>query len=282
MMREFEAKKRTVSSKSEGMVTMRIAASFSSQFKKKKKEDLQQQVSRSIYADRLIFKRDKVQINAEIFKQFFTDSIANTVKHVREILNENEYRGIETILLVGGFAESEIVQDEIRAAFADKRIITPNESGLVVLKGAVMFGHNPKVVKSRVSKYTYGVEVHAPFDEASHPAEYKFLDGIYKCRYLFDPFVRAGQVVPVDEVVRNSYTTNIIDVEEGVGIFASTKEFPTYVVEDDCFKLGNVYLDEPNHEVIVEMQFGGTQFSVQFTDLNTGVKRVDCFDFLCH
>jgi hypothetical protein len=282
MMREFEAKKRTVSSKSDGMVTMRIAASFSSRFKTKKKKDLHQHVSESEYVDRVFFKRDKIQISAEIFKRFFTDSISNTVCHVREILDENDYRGIETILLVGGFAESEIVQDEIRAAFSDKRVITPNESGLVVLKGAVLFGHNPKVVKSRISKYTYGVEVHAPFNEDLHPAEYKFLDGIYKCRYLFDPFVRAGQVVPVDEVVRNSYTSNIIDVEEGVGIFASTREFPAYVVEENCFKLGNVYLDEPGHEVIVEMQFGGTQFSVQFTDLNTGVKRIDCFDFLCH
>ncbi|XP_045176606.1 heat shock 70 kDa protein 12A-like [Mercenaria mercenaria] len=282
MMREFEAKKRTLSSQSDGMITMRIAASFASQFKTKKGKDLQEQVSSTIYAGRVNFRRDKIQITADVFKQFFTDSISNTITHVREIFTENNFQEIETILLVGGFAESEIVQDTLRTEFSDKRIITPNESGLVVLKGAVLFGHNPKVVKSRVSKYTYGVEVHAPFDEDIHPAEYKFFDGIYKCRYLFDPFVRAGQVVPVDEVIRNSYTSNIIDVEEGVGIYASTNEFPAYVVDDNCFKLGNIYLDEPDHEVVVEMQFGGTQFSVQFTDLNTGVKRIDCFDFLSH
>jgi hypothetical protein len=63
-------------------------------------------------------------------------------------------------LLVGGFAESDIAQDEVRAPFSDKRVITPNESGFVVFKGAVLFGHDPKVGKSRISKYTCGVEVH--------------------------------------------------------------------------------------------------------------------------
>jgi hypothetical protein len=37
----------------------------------------------------------------QLFKQFFTDSIWNTMCHVRETLGENDYRGIETILLVG-------------------------------------------------------------------------------------------------------------------------------------------------------------------------------------
>jgi hypothetical protein len=137
----------------------------------------------------------------------------------------------------------------------EQRVITPNESGLIVLKRAVLFGHDTKVVKSRISKY---IEVHAPFNEDLHPAKYKFFDGIYKCLYLCDQFARVGQVVPVDEVVRNSYTSNIFDVEDGVGIFVSTRECSAYVVEENCFKLENVYFDEPDHEVIVEMQFGGT------------------------
>lgn len=283
MMREFEVKKRTVSTKSEGMITMRIAASFASSFKVEKEKDLQDHVSSTIYAHRVQLKRDKIQIDATVFKQFFTDSIHNTITHVGEILSENDFCDIETILLVGGFAESEIVQETIRSVFSDKRIIIPNESGLVILKGAVLFGHNPKVVQSRVSKYTYGVEVHAPFLDDAHPEQYRLFDsGIFKCRYLFDPFIRAGQIVPVDGVISKSYTSSIIDVTEGVGIYASTSEVPSYVVESSCFKLGNIYLDEPGHEVVVEMQFGGTEFSVQFTDLNTGVKRIDCFDFLCH
>lgn len=282
LMREFEAKKRTVSMKSAGTITMRIPASFVAGFKALNRKELNDHLSSTIYDGQVQFKRDKIQVNSEVFKQFFRDSTSNTVAHVGEILAANEFCDIETILLVCGFAESEIVQDTLRVAFSDKRIITPNESGLVVLKGAVLFGHNPKIVQSRVSKFTYGVEVHVPFDKEKHPEKYKFFDGIYKCRYLFDPFVRAGQVVPVDEVIRNRYTSNIIDVTEGVGIYASTSEFPAYVNDSSCFKLGNIYLDEPGHDVLVEMQFGGTEFSVQFTDLDTGIKRIDCFDFLCH
>lgn len=283
MMREFEVKKRAISSKSSGMITMRVAASFATKYKSEKGISLQDQIDSSSYAEKVIFKRDKIQIDAEIFKQFFDKSISNTIEHVNEIFQVNDYNDIDIILLVGGFAESGIVQDRMKEKFSNKRLVIPNESGLVVLKGAVLFGHNPKIIKSRVSKYTYGVEVHVPFDADVHPEEYKFLnDGIFKCRYLFDAFVHAGQVVPVDSVLRNSYTTNIIDVTDGVGIYASEKEFPKYVVDPGCHKLGNIYLDEPGHEVVVEMQFGGTEFSVQFTDLNTGVKRIDCFDFLCN
>lgn len=283
MMREFEVKKRTVSTKSEGMITMRISASLASIFKDENEIDLQDHVCSTIYSGCVQFKRDKIHIDAAVFKQFFNDSIHNTITHIAEIVGENDFCTIETILLVGGFAESEIVQESIKAVFSEKSIIIPNEPGLVILKGAVLFGHNPKVVRSRVSKYTYGIEFHAPFLDDVHPEEYRFFDSnIFKCRNLFDPFIRAGQIVPEDEVITNNYTSNIIDVTEGVGIYASTSEAPSYVVEPSCFKLGNIYLDEPGHDVLVEMKFGGTEFSVQFTDLNTKVKRRNCFDFLCH
>lgn len=83
-------------------------------------------------------------------------------------------------------------------------------------------------------------------------------------------------MVLVDEVIRSSYTSNITD---GVGIYASTSEFPAYVDASSCFKLGNIYLDEPGHNILIEMQFEGTEFSVKITDLDTQIKRFDCFDF---
>jgi molecular chaperone DnaK (HSP70) len=134
------------------------------------------------------------------------------------------------VLLVGGFAESKIVQDRIKEAFDDKKIIIPGESGLVVLKGAVLFGHNPKVIKSRVSKYTYGVELQRPFDADIHPQEFKFLnaDNRLWCRNLFEVFIHAGETVPVDRVTKKVFTVTTIDITEGAGIYASENVNPTY------------------------------------------------------
>jgi hypothetical protein len=37
-------------------------------------------------------------------------------------------------------------------------VIIPEDAGLAVLKGAVQFGFNPKVINPRISRFTYGVK----------------------------------------------------------------------------------------------------------------------------
>ncbi|WAR03453.1 HS12B-like protein [Mya arenaria] len=283
MMREFEVKKRTVTSNKSGMITMRIPASLVSNYKTRKGRLLVDDVRKSGHAGKVDFKRDKILIDAEVFKGFFDKSVQTTIAHVREILKGNDFRSIDTMLLVGGFAESEIVQNKIKETFLDKKIIIPNDSGLVVVKGAVLFGHNPNIVTSRISKYTYGTEIINTFVDGVHPEKYRvFENGRYKCRYLFEIYVRAGEAVPVNAVVSMDFISDTFDVAEGVGIYASSDPDPQYVTEKSCFKLGSIVLEEARHRLLNEMQFGGTEFTLQITDLETGVKRINCFDFLSH
>jgi activator of 2-hydroxyglutaryl-CoA dehydratase len=48
--------------------------------------------------------------------------------------------------MVGGFSECELVQDAIRDKIRSSiTLIIPEEAGLAVLKGAVLFGHQPKL-----------------------------------------------------------------------------------------------------------------------------------------
>ena len=70
--------------------------------------------------------------------------------------------------MVGGFSESEVVQDAVRSAFRDCRIVIPQEAGLAVLKGAVQFGHDPSIIAARVAKFTYGIGSTVPFDPEVH------------------------------------------------------------------------------------------------------------------
>jgi hypothetical protein len=48
--------------------------------------------------------------------------------------------------------------------FPNKRIIIPEEAGLSVLKGAVLFGHTPDYIASRVMRFSYGTDVTTLFD----------------------------------------------------------------------------------------------------------------------
>ncbi|XP_060558389.1 heat shock 70 kDa protein 12A-like [Ruditapes philippinarum] len=281
MLREFETKKRTINKKKEGNIVIRFAASLSETYKEKCSKSLANHILPGHLGSSVQIKRDKIHVDANTMKKFFSDSITNTRKHVTKILEENEFREIDTLLLVGGFSESDIVQESVREAFQNKRIIVPSEPGLAVLKGAVLFGHNPSVMKSRISKYTYGTENIPPFVDGTDPEKYKvFENGIYKCRYHFLPFVRAGEMVPVGTVVQEHVVSDTFDVTEGIGIYASTEKCPTYVVNDSCFRVGTLYLDKPRQHLTLEMRFGETEISLQCF-FESGDKKTIDFDFLC-
>ncbi|XP_060557848.1 heat shock 70 kDa protein 12B-like [Ruditapes philippinarum] len=281
MLREFEIKKRLINTKKEGKIVIRFAASLSETYKEKCGKTLAYHILPGHLGSFVQLKKNKILVDANVMRKFFSESIKNTSIHVRKILEENELRKIDTLLLVGGFAESEIVQGSVKEAFPNKRIIVPSEPGLAVLKGAVLFGHNPLVMKSRISKYTYGTEIIRPFVDGTDQEKYKvFENGIYKCRYKFFPFVQAGEMVPVGTVVRRYCISDTFDVEEGVGIYASTKEHPKYVVDDCCFRVGTVYFDEPRQHFMAEMHFGETEICLKCI-FESGIKKTVEFDYLC-
>jgi hypothetical protein len=45
------------------------------------------------------------------------------------------------------------------------------EAGLAVLKGAVLFGHQPKIVSRRIVRLTYGIQSWPEWDADLHPGE---------------------------------------------------------------------------------------------------------------
>lgn len=58
-----------------------------------------------------------------------------------------EVRGVRFLFLVGGFAESPMLQKAVQRALGRScRIIIPHDVGLTILKGAVLFGLDPTVV----------------------------------------------------------------------------------------------------------------------------------------
>lgn len=60
-----------------------------------------------------------------------------------------EVRGVRFLFLVGGFAESPMLQKAVQRALGRTcRIIIPHNVGLTILKGAVLFGLDPTVVSA--------------------------------------------------------------------------------------------------------------------------------------
>lgn len=83
-----------------------------------------------------------MRIDIDLYQSFFDPVNEKIVHCIREILSKAEVIETKVILMVGGFSECEIVQDAIRKAFPECRVVVPHQAGLAVLIGAVLFGHS--------------------------------------------------------------------------------------------------------------------------------------------
>jgi len=287
LFRDFETKKRTIKKESDAKVSMRLPVMLLQIYEEQIGQSFSNSLSSSNYADTIRIRGDKMSIDVNIFKQFFKEVLDGIIQHTKDVLFSTE-ADIQVILLVGGFSESAMVQSKFRELFRNKTIITPPESGLAVLKGAVLFGHKPQAIQSRIMKYTYGVDTNKPFIEGFHPQEYKKWSverEYWACNKCFDPFVSVDQEISVGQVISNTYFPNEDDARDGIGIYASTT-VPEHISHPSCKKLGCIILKYPNGGwpkeslVKVDMKFGGTEFTVSITDDWLGKTYKDSYDFL--
>ena len=101
----------------------------------------------------------KMKIDSDLIESFFDKPVENTVQHIKSLLREPSLRRCKTIVMVGGFSESAILQNATRKQIQSMKIVIPIEAGLAVLKGAAIFGFDHTVITERICKYTYGTSI---------------------------------------------------------------------------------------------------------------------------
>ena len=153
MFRDFEIKKRCLKYETEGQIIMKIPVSLYLYYKMAR-EDFPHTHNMSKYKDEVRLVRDKLIISAECFKEFFKVACSDIVEHIRQMIHSPEVRGTDKIIMIGGFSESPMLQQVVKNAFPQCSIIIPQEPGMAVLKGAVLFGHNPHMTTAQI-RYTY-------------------------------------------------------------------------------------------------------------------------------
>lgn len=291
LMREFEIKKRKISPDLDEKVTIRVPVRLSETFCKMNPGiNITDVTLNSEYREQLTWKGDKIRIEARLVKTLFDGSCKQIVNHLKELFTHPAVNDVASILLVGGFSESLMLQSEIREAFKNKKVIIPAEAGLAVLKGAVLCGHEPKKVSGRVCRYTYGVKTARRFNSSIHPKFKKIIhNGIERCDDIFSIHVRVGQVVEVGEQqVKRTYTpvepdqTNVV-----FDIYTSNDKEPTYTTDEGCTHLGKLRVNMPDTSkgmdrgVIVHMTFSGTKIAVTAVDPDNPERAVTTnVDFL--
>ncbi|CAG8497182.1 13058_t:CDS:2 [Racocetra fulgida] len=143
-----------------------------------------------------------IELEFETVKKMFDPIIEKIIKLINNQLFEFTRKQVKhkckAMFLVGGFSESQYLINRIREQFQRRVpiIASPRDPIAAIVRGAVKYGLNMGQVKSRVLKWTYGVEIMEDFDISNDPPDLRTDDNkIVK----FKPLAYRGDDVKVDQ-----------------------------------------------------------------------------------
>jgi len=108
-----------------------------------------------------------------------------------------------------------------------------------------MFGLNPRSITSRISKKTYGINTLTTFDATRHAEEKKvIIEGEDFCEDVFDPFVRKGEAVNIDEVHVKTYCpVRARQTVMRIIFYCSEQDNATFIDDPTVERLGELSID---------------------------------------
>ena len=278
IFRDFEVKKRTIHDKMDGKITIKIPAVLNETFQAfNKGKTIKEKNKSHKFAQDISFLSDKIRISPSVAKSFFEETITANISHLKQLFKREEVRNVESVLMVGGFSECPMLADRVKAASMGKRLIIPQDAGLVILKGAVLFGHDPSLIKERKSKYTYGIGMLIDFDPKVHPEERKITkaNGDVLCGPIFSKHVEIDKSIPVGiPQFRKSYSSHEDDDECNIVVYYTLDTNPVYVTDKGCNTAARLTIplsqSRSEEDIDVEFTFGGTEIEVKAVLESTG------------
>ncbi|XP_060572365.1 heat shock 70 kDa protein 12B-like, partial [Ruditapes philippinarum] len=288
---EFESSKRQFFQSTRSAVTMRIPISLYDLCNVFKKTNVRELIRQSRFESKVRLFGGKLRIDCDVFNEFFEPTVRKIISHVENILTESSVDGCAAILMVGGFSGSLVLQENVKSTFKDLNVIIPVDTELAVVKGAVIFGHQPATITERICKYTYGNETtHRYSDRCNHPKGRveKDENGDLRCHDIFRIHVKTGQSVKLDEEQPERITCPITDNQTtiGVDVYVSSSTNPQLTTEDGCNHIGSLTVpisdtsSGRNHKFGISFIFGGTEIVVKVVDKESGEMMLKSVDFL--
>ncbi|XP_053373616.1 heat shock 70 kDa protein 12A-like [Mercenaria mercenaria] len=280
MHRTLELKKRQfkVMDEEDGKVNLTLPSSLYEIYDEENSEETFLDRLERLKSNKVQKKRGRLIIDQDIFHEMFMKSIDSLTEHLEAICRRHDMAEVKTLILVGGYSECDVLKQSIKDTFTDKHVIIPEEASSAVVKGAVLFGHNPDIIDSRRAPCTYGISSAVPFDPKIHPAMHKHRD---MCEDVFKVFIPIGtEIVPGKTQVIHSFNTA---QSSSVEIYKSISEHPSFITDPGCEKVGEIDISGTAGEstrVDIIMKFGDTELHVEAKEQETGNKISAKFNFL--
>ena len=230
----------------------------------------------------------KLQLQSEKVKKFFDKPIKTICTYIKKVTSAMPLNELKTILLVGGFSESKLLQERIQRHFPSIAVRTPYEPSTAVVKGAVDFGHCPEKIRFRMSPYTYGVNMMIPFRHGIHPERKLFVyKGTEYCEDVFSVHVKIDQLVETGTPISDKIYEPFYPEQSVIyfDVVTSTSRNPVFVTDADSKKIGSFEVNLPfcefkrTKEVNVKLVFSGTELKVEARDNITNQLYTTSFSF---
>jgi len=268
LMQSFKIKMRTTKPTMNGTETVNLPMSFLDTFKEINRRELKDALGgKEEYAGKFTLSNEKLRIDAETWKNLFS----RTVNNICGLARIN-YEDIKNIILVGGFAKSQMLQRKMEETFPDQLIIIPEDSELCVLKGAVLYGHIPAMITYRVSKHTYGIKTIRDFEPAFDRPEKRV---VREDKVLYKDFVsihaRVGQKFQPGDMVgmvgEHEYVAYCDEAQTlHVDVYTSPEKYPRNVDRKGRQKIGEMRVkQQPGSKVRLKFGFGKTELTLNAT-----------------
>ncbi|XP_078325244.1 heat shock 70 kDa protein 12A-like isoform X3 [Crassostrea virginica] len=278
LMNDIEMKKCTYkTSTDQEKITLRIPVTLMNAYEMETECKVEEILENTNFVDDVAIKQDKMTISKKLFTTFFQTSVDNVIKIIREILDTPGLTDVNTLLAVGGYAESTLIVDKLKTTFSQKKVVIPTDPSLSVLKGAVIYGFEPEIIASRVCRYTYGIAKQGIWKEGD-PESKKLPErtrkGLHWCDGVFDKHVEVGQVVRVGEFQDPKEYFAVEGQKMALlDFYASREKNPRFVDEPGCTCVGSFVLDlsgkQSRENILVRIGVGGTELEIEAMEKNT-------------
>ncbi|CAG8557271.1 14741_t:CDS:2 [Acaulospora morrowiae] len=214
-----------------------------------------------------------IKLDFNAVKDMFDPVINKILELISEQLNSSQEK-CSVIFLVGGFCKSDYLYRRVQENFRFQvpKIVIPQPPDIAVVRGGLAYGINDQIIKTRVLKWTFGVEVAHEWIEGKDKRKRRTPEGLV---YTFEKLAQRGTKVDVNKKFSKTfYPVRPKQVTIAFKIF-TTKDLDGKFCDDPGMKhVGTmkVSIDGTNCPIEFSLTFGRMEFTA--TAVNEKTKQV--------
>ena len=202
-------------------------------------------------------------------ESLYSPVVAKLTTVIDLVLAKPECQPVDQILLVGGFAESNLLFNKLEKHFSSRVVKRSSSPWLSVLKGAIILSQSD-LINSRKMRQTIGIETWDKYVPNFHKEEKKeIVNEKAFCKNRFKKFVEINQSVEVSETFKHSFLpVSTMENQCMVKIYGSGHTRVDYVDDPGSYLIGIIVVLLPSHasdtsrDIHVVMHVSGTEITV--------------------